>query len=137
LIANKFSINKQTSHTGRKWDFPLRATGSHGNKALIKECKKFFKFRAQEGQGGKMKRIKPDIRNKIKRQTLYRDSKLEKSRAKHTSRKERDKEEIKHPKLKEVCVPNKPNLQRSHTQPELTCPGTTKTKCPQDTRKSP
>ena len=42
------------------------------------------------------------IRNKLKRQELYRNSKVEKSKAKLTQRKERAQAEKQDPKLKEV-----------------------------------
>jgi len=42
------------------------------------------------------------IRNKIKRQELYRSAKLEKAKAKLAERKERAREEKLNPKLKEV-----------------------------------
>jgi hypothetical protein len=45
------------------------------------------------------------IRNKIKRQELYRGAKIEKSKAKLAQRKERAQAEMQDPKLKEVTSP--------------------------------
>ena len=45
----------------------------------------------------------PEIRNKIKRQNVYRTAKLEKAKAKLAKRKERAQAEKLDPKLKEAC----------------------------------
>ena len=65
------------------------------------------------------------VRNKIKRQELYRNSKIEKSKSKITLRKERAQSEKLDPKLKEA-PPHKSNVNDS---------GTTKDKHPCNSRK--
>ena len=54
------------------------------------------------------------IRNKIKRQELYRGAKIEKGKAKIAQRKERAQAEEQDPKLKEVQLDIPPNFS-SHT----------------------